>query len=167
MTLDPFLTTTPVIQIHILSAIIGLTIGPFAIYRSQRDRVHKALGYVWVGAMAVLALSAFWIEAFWSPYYFGPLHLFAVLTLWSLWVGVRAAIRRDFDKHQRIFRSLYMTGLIITGLLTFLPGRTINRMVFGDRPELGWAIIAGLLVWGLYRILAPRVRASSRTSSDM
>ncbi|MGJ8604977.1 MAG: DUF2306 domain-containing protein [Marivita sp.] len=167
MTLDPFLNATLFIQAHMVSAMLGLTIGPFVLYRSRRDRVHKVLGYVWVLAMATLALSAFWIEAFWSPFYFGPLHGFAFLTLWSLWVGVRAAINRDFAKHQTVFRSLYATGLIITGFLTFLPGRTINRMVFGDRPELGWIVIAAFLAWALYRLLMRRFRSGLRTSSDM
>jgi uncharacterized membrane protein len=163
MTLDPFLTATPHLQVHIVSALIGLTLGPIVLYHPRRDRLHKVLGYVWVTAMAAVAISAFWIEAFWSPFYFGPLHGFALLTLWSLWHGVRAAVARDFKTHRAVFRSLYSNGLIIAGTLTFLPGRTINHIVFEERAELGWVVIAALLAWVLYRLAAPRLRSGLPT----
>lgn len=146
-----------------ISALIGLVLGPFVLYRSRNDRIHKVLGYVWISAMATLALSAFWIEAFWSPYHVGPLHGFAIITLWSLWQGARAAMVKDFRRHQSIFQSLYSSGLILTGALAFLPGRTINRMVFGDQTELGWIVIAGLLAWRLSRLIGPRIRLRQAT----
>ena len=164
MTLDPFLTASQHLQVHMVSAILGLTLGPVVLYRHRRDRVHKILGYVWVVAMASLALSSFWIEAFWSPFYFGPLHGFAVLTLVSLWMGVRHAVNRNFEAHQAVFRSLYSNGLIIAGAFTFLPGRSINRMIFGDLPEMGWAVIAVVLTIVMLRALGPRVGVWQRTS---
>ena len=162
MTLLPFLTTSPIIQLHICAALIALILGPFAIYRNRRDRVHKVLGYSWVVAMTVLALSAFAIPSHFTPLGLGPLHGFAVLALWSLWSGVRHAIRRNFDAHQAVFRSLYLNGLIIAGAFTFLPGRTLNRMVFGGASDWGWALIATVLLAVLIRVLTNRSNRLAR-----
>ncbi|MCK0149345.1 DUF2306 domain-containing protein [Marivita sp. S6314] len=163
MTLTPFLSAPFEIQVHMVCAIIGLSLGPFVLYRSRRDRVHKVLGYVWVSAMAVLAISSFAIPSFFTPIGIGPLHLFAMITLWSLWTGVRYAIQRDFDAHQAVFRSLYTNGLIIAGAFTFLPGRTINQMVFGEPSHLGWLVIAGLLGLVAIRVFGPRIGFGLRT----
>ena len=47
------------IQFHILCAVYALLIGPVAIFRPRRDRLHRWLGYSWVVALALTALSSF------------------------------------------------------------------------------------------------------------
>ena len=44
MTLSPFLDASLQVQIHIVSALIGLCLGPFVLYRRKRDSMHKLLG---------------------------------------------------------------------------------------------------------------------------
>lgn len=145
MTLLPFLTAPLPIQVHIIAAVLALILGPVALYRRRRDRTHKVFGYVWVTAMTVLAVGSFLIPSHFTPIGIGPLHGFAILTLWSLWTGIKAAIARDIERHEAILRSLYSNGLIIAGAFTFLPGRTMNRMLFGAPSQLGWLVIAVLL----------------------
>ena len=157
MTLLPFLTAPLPVQVHIVAALLALILGPFALYRRRRDRTHKAIGYVWVTAMSVLAVGSFLIPSHFTPVGIGPLHGFAVLTLWSLWAGVRAAIARDINRHQAILRSLYSNGLILAGAFTFLPGRTLNRMLFGEPSQLGWLVIAALLGAVALRLVLPRL----------
>lgn len=157
MTLLPFLTAPLPVQVHIVAALLALILGPFALYRQRRDRTHKVIGYVWVTAMSVLAVGSFLIPSHFTPVGIGPLHGFAVLTLWSLWAGVRAAIARDINRHQAILRSLYSNGLILAGAFTFLPGRTLNRMLFGEPSQLGWLVIAALLGVVALRLVLPRL----------
>lgn len=157
MTLLPFLTAPLPVQVHIVAALLALILGPFALYRQRRDRTHKVIGYVWVTAMSVLAVGSFLIPSHFTPVGIGPLHGFAVLTLWSLWAGVRAAIARDINRHQTILRSLYSNGLILAGAFTFLPGRTLNRMLFGEPSQLGWLVIAALLGVVALRLVLPRL----------
>ncbi|SHH00347.1 DUF2306 domain-containing protein [Marivita hallyeonensis] len=156
MTLVPLFNGSVAIQIHVIAALIGMSVGAFALYRPRRDRVHKVLGYVWVIAMAVLALSAFAIPSTLSPVGLGPLHVFAVITLLSLWTGVRHAIRREFAAHEAVFRSLYTYGLIVAGLLTVMPERTLNRVVFPDAPQLGWLPVTVCVLWVCVRLARPR-----------
>ena len=145
MTLLPFLTAPLPVQVHIIAAVLALILGPVALYLRRRDQTHKVIGYVWVMAMAVLAVGSFLIPSHFTPIGIGPLHGFAVLTLWSLWAGIKAAIARDIERHEAILRSLYSNGLIIAGAFTFLPGRTLNQMLFGAPSHWGWLVIAVLL----------------------
>jgi len=142
MTLTPLMSAPVVIQIHVLAALLSIVLGPVVLYRPRRDRMHRRLGHVWVTAMATVALSAMLIPSFASPFHFGILHGFAVLTCVTLVIGVRSAIRRDIAGHEAAFRSLYWNGLLIAGLFTLLPGRRINEMLFGERAQLGYLVIA-------------------------
>ncbi len=158
MTLLPFLSAPLPIQVHAIAACLALMLGPVALYRQRRDRTHKVVGYIWVTAMAVLAISSFLIPSHFTPIGIGPLHGFAILTLWSLWAGINAAIARNIARHEAILRSLYSNGLIIAGSFTFLPGRTLNRMLFGEPSQLGWGIISALLGLVVLRVMLPRFR---------
>ena len=57
MTFEPFLTAAPHIQIHAATAFLAILLGPIAIYRRRRDRIHKITGYIWVTTMAIAAIS--------------------------------------------------------------------------------------------------------------
>jgi len=162
MTPTPFLTAPLDIQVHIIAACLALALGPIVLYRRRRDKWHRILGYAWIVAMASLAISSFAIPSHFTALGLGPLHGFAVVTLWSLWAGVRAARVRDVERHQAIFRSLYSNGLIIAGAFTFVPGRTFSRIVFGEASQLGWGIIAAVLALVALRLILPRLRPQIR-----
>ena len=65
-----------------------------------------------------------------GPLRFGLLHLFVPLTAWSVWTALRAIRAGNIKAHQGAMRGLYFGGLVIAGLLTFLPGRIMYRMFF-------------------------------------
>lgn len=142
MTLDPILTAPLLIQLHVLTAIVSATLGPFVLYR-RRDRIHKALGYVWITAMAGVALSGLALPAQVLHFYlgFGPIHILCLFVLWGLFDGVRAIQRRELRRHRETMRGLYWNAITIAGLFTFLPGRRMNQMVFPEAEWLGWCII--------------------------
>jgi len=142
MSLQPFLDAPAHIQVHAAAATLAAILGPIPLYRKRRDGLHKTLGYVWVLAMATVAISAFFIHSFAVIGPFSPLHLFAILTLGSLWFGIKFARQGDIRRHQVVFRNLYWFGLWIAGLANFLPGRTSNEAAFGGADHLGWVMIA-------------------------
>ena len=145
MTLTPLLTAPLNIQIHASAALLAVALGPFVILRQRRDRLHKTAGYVWVSAMAVTALSSFTIWSFGVIGPFSPIHLLSILAVGSLWHGMRAAFRGDVAVHRASMEGLYWRGLLVAGALNFLPGRTMNRSLLGDQPQLGYAVIAACL----------------------
>ena len=141
MSLAPFLAASPLIQIHAAAATLALVLGPVVIFRRRRDALHKQLGYVWVTFMALAALSSFGIWGFGVIGPFSPIHILSVLALWTLWTSIRAARARDIRRHELALRNLYWRGLIVAGLLNFLPGRSTNRSFFPENPAFGWVVI--------------------------
>lgn len=150
--LMPLTAPFAVIVFHVATACIALVVGPFAIYRRRRDRLHRGLGYVWVLAIAMTALSSFLIEASVLPIAFGmgAIHLLSIWALWTIWFGVQDARAGRIAAHRARMAGLYWQGLSIAGVLTFLPGRALNAALFGDAPYVGlWVIGVGLaaLLW--------------------
>lgn len=150
----PILAAAPEIQLHASAALVALVLGPVAILRPRRDRLHRALGYVWMVAMITAALSSFWIHSFALIGGFSPIHLLSLLALWSIWLSLRAAFRGDYRLHAIVLRNLYWRGVLIAGLFNFLPGRTVNRVFFEATPRLG-AVVIGV---GMALILADLLR---------
>jgi uncharacterized membrane protein len=131
MDLAPLLHASPVIQLHAYVAILALLLGAVQLFRRKGDAPHRLLGRVWVGLMAVVALSSFfiWTIRLWGP--FSPIHLISIFTLVMLWLGVSHARRHAVARHMRVMRATYLLALVVTGLLTFLPGRIMYRVAFG------------------------------------
>ena len=164
MTLTPFLTAAPHIQLHAIAALLALFLGPIALYRTRRDRLHKVVGYVWMLAMLTAVLSSFAISNFGVIGPVSPIHLLSVLALWSLWRGIVTIRAGQVAAHHATLRSLYWRGVIVAALFNFMPtGRVVNRMVFPDTPQLGWVVIgAGLVALVAQAWLARRRRDSQR-----
>ena len=149
MSLDLFIYAPFAIQLHVIAALCAVIIGPMVLLRRSRDRWHKNFGYAWVIAMAVTALSSFAIKAEIGPGPISPIHLLSVFTLLGLWKGITAARARRIKDHQKEMRSLYFWAIGIAGLFTFLPGRRMNLMLFGDAGMFGFIVMAVLIGSGL------------------
>ena len=151
MTLDPFLQTLPQIQIHAAFGALALLLGPFVLWRRKRDRMHKSLGYVWVLAMGLCALGGLFIPSHFTPWGIGPIHALSIYALWGLFVAMRAIYRRNIREHREVMQNLYVRGVMLAGAFNFLPGRTTGRTtqrsLIPETPELGYVIIAVVLVW--------------------
>ncbi|RWE32869.1 MAG: DUF2306 domain-containing protein [Mesorhizobium sp.] len=148
MSLEPLLHAPLLIKLHALAAMASLLLGAVQLWRTKGDRLHRALGRVWVSLMAVVALSSFfiWTIRLWGP--FSPIHLLSLFVLIMLWRGVGLARRGNIAAHRRIMQGTYIFGLVITGLLTFIPGRTMYFVAFGPQgaTPLKLAAFAALVV---------------------
>ena len=162
MTLDPVLFAPTHVQVHIAAASLAVLIGPLAIFRRRRDRLHRAAGYAWVAAMTVTAVSSFWITSFGVIGPFSPIHVLSVFVLWSLGQGIAAVRRGDIAAHRGAMEGLYWRALLLAGALTFLPGRALNRAVFGEAEMLGY-LVAGMGTALIF--LGPVLRRRARTRS--
>lgn len=148
MSLSPLLHASPVIQLHALIAIAALLLGALQLWRTKGDPLHRALGRVWVALMATVAASGLfiWTIRLWGP--FSPIHLLSIFVLVMLWRGVHAARAGNIGAHRRIMQGTYLFGLVITGLLTFIPGRTMYFVAFGPQgaTPLKLAVFAAIVV---------------------
>ncbi|MEO0865967.1 MAG: DUF2306 domain-containing protein [Pseudomonadota bacterium] len=156
MTLVPLYTADPIVQFHVVCALFALVLGPVALYRRRRDRVHKLLGYSWVCAIAGVALSSFGIHSFAVIGPFSPIHALSLFTLWSLYEGLRLIRSGRVIGHRIVMRNLYWYGLCVAGLFNFLPGRTMNKVLLGGQDGLGYVVTGIGLVLILLAVLRGR-----------
>jgi uncharacterized membrane protein len=93
-------------------------------------RLHRVLGWTWVGLMLVVALSSFWIHELrlWGPW--SPIHLLSILTLSTVPLAVLAARRHRVRAHRNAMITIFLGALVIAGLFTFLPGRLMYAVFF-------------------------------------
>jgi uncharacterized membrane protein len=155
MTLAPILAAPPVVQAHTIAALAALLLGLVNWLRPARDRWHRLLGWAWVAAMAVTALTAAFIFTLHVVGPFSPIHLLIPVVLFSLWRGVAHARAGRIAAHRRWMTGLYVQALGIAGLFTLLPGRIMNAVLFPAAPWTGFALSAlafsALLLWLLRR----------------
>jgi uncharacterized membrane protein len=145
MNLTPLLDAGPVIATHALAAIAALALGPFVILRQRRGRLHRWAGYVWVGAMALTALSALAIHEVRLIGPFSPIHLLIGLVVVNLWRAIAAARAGRMVEHGRTMAQLYIMALAVAGAFTLLPGRRMNAVLFGGDSWAGFALGATVL----------------------
>ncbi len=144
--LEPILDAPLAIQIHAFAALEAVLLGPVVLYRKKRDRLHKILGYIWVTNVAIAAISSFFIFgdlAMIGPY--GPIHILSVFALWGIFRAVQHAIRKNIVAHKAAMSSIYYWAMGVAGLLTLLPGRRMNEILFGQNEQIGhWVIGIGI-----------------------
>jgi uncharacterized membrane protein len=131
MSLAPLLEAEPVIRVHALAAMAAFVLGGIQLMAPKGTLPHRAIGWTWAGLMLVVAASAFFIHQIrlWGPW--SPIHLLAIFTLVMLPIGILRAHRHDVTAHRRTMLGLFIGGLVVAGLFTFVPGRIMYHVVFG------------------------------------
>ena len=131
MSLAPLLDAVPPIPVHAFAAMAAFALGVVQLAAPKGTLPHRALGWIWVALMAVVAISAFWIHQLRIVGPFSPIHLLSIYVPIMLVVGVLAARRHNVQRHRRTMIGLFAGALIIAGLFTFMPGRVMHAVVFG------------------------------------
>lgn len=113
--------------------------------------------------MLLLAGTSFFIEGLAVFGGFGPIHLLSLFAIWSVFQAMRQIYLSNSALHRRIMHNLYWYGLVIAGLVNFLPGRVTNRVFLGDsQANYGFGVIAlgiiCLFVWHAYSRRKPKTR---------
>jgi len=127
--LDPLWRTSTLVQVHVLTVFYALATGPLQFALPKGTRLHRMLGWSWVLAMAVTAVTSLFIRDI-NDGRFSPIHLFSVWTLISLPIAVWLARIGHIRSHRATLIGLYI-GLVIAGLLSIAPGRVVWDMFFG------------------------------------
>jgi uncharacterized membrane protein len=131
MTLAPLANAPAAIQLHAYAALAAFVLGVVQLAGPKGTTPHRALGFLWVALMLIVAISAFWIHELrlWGPW--SPIHLLAIFTLAMLPVGVYAAHTHNVRRHQRTMFGLFFGALVIAGGFTLAPGRIMHKVIFG------------------------------------
>jgi len=132
MTLAPLLNASPAIQFHAFAAMAAFALGLVQLTAPKGTIPHRAIGWAWVALMAVVAVTAFFIHEIrlWGPW--SPIHLLATYTLAMLPLAVLHARKHRVINHRNAMISIFIGALIIAGAFTFLPGRVMHAVAFGQ-----------------------------------
>jgi uncharacterized membrane protein len=142
------------LTLHASCAGVALLVGPFQIaewFRLRRRRLHRALGWIYVVAVALGAVSAVVL----APHAdFGPiagLGFFTLAVVWLIATGIalRMAIQHRFKDHRRwMLRSYALTAAAIT-LRILMPAAAVMGLPVGPSYRaiawMCWLINLGLV----------------------
>lgn len=131
MSLDPLAGSGWLITLHASTALLSLVMGVLIFARPKGALIHRALGYTWIAAMAMVVISSLFINEIrtWGP--FSPIHLLTVITACALFVGWRAARTHEVKSHRLTMIILWFGALGLNIGFTLLPGRVMHEVVFG------------------------------------
>ena len=132
MSLAPLLNASPVIQIHAFAAMAAFALGIVQLAAPKGTFPHRTLGWIWVGVMLMVSVSSFFIHdiRLWGPW--SPIHLLSIFTIVMLFFAVRHARRHNVSSHRQAMIGLFAGALLIAGLFTFMPGRIMHAVAFGN-----------------------------------
>jgi uncharacterized membrane protein len=132
MSLAPLLDASPAIQAHAFAAMSAVVLGIVQLSAPKGTLPHRTIGWIWVALMVVVGVSSFFIHGMRLFGIWSPIHLLSIFILLALPLAVLAAHRHAVDRHRRAMISIFVGGLVVAGLLTFLPGRIMHAVAFGS-----------------------------------
>lgn len=131
MNLSPLLTASLPIKLHALAAMAAFVLGLVQFARAKGTFSHRTFGWIWVLLMTGVALSSFLIHGlhWWGPW--GPIHILSIMVLALLPYAIWRARTHQVRGHAITMVSIFIGGLIIAGIFTFVPGRIMHSVLFG------------------------------------
>jgi uncharacterized membrane protein len=131
MSLALLLEAAPAIPMHAFAAMAAFVLGLVQFAAPKGTPPHKAVGWVWVTLMALVAISSFWIHQMRLLGPFSPIHLLSIFVLVMLPLAVWNAHTHRVGAHRRAMIGMFLGALVIAGAFTLLPGRIMHTVVFG------------------------------------
>ena len=138
MSLWPLLEASLVIQTHAFAAVAAFLLGLVQFAARKGTLPHRTLGVFWVLLMIVVTVSSIFIRPSMTPglpitQWFGFIHIFTALTAFGIVGGVMWLLRGGptLKRHKGPFIGIFAGGLIVAGVLSFLPGRIMHQVAFG------------------------------------
>ena len=132
MSLAPLLTAAPAIPLHAFAAMAAFALGIVQFAAPKGTLPHRTLGWIWVVLMATVAISSFWIHQIRLLGPWSPIHFLSIFTLIVLPIAVWRARHHRVADHRRIMIFIFAGALVVAGLFTFVPGRVMHAVVFGQ-----------------------------------
>ena len=127
--LAPLLAAPIMVQIHVTAALATFFIGLILLCAPKGFRLHKTLGWAWVSTMTVTAGSSFFLTGLMGSSY-SPIHALSAWTMLGLPFGIAAVRRRKIAQHRKTMTGMFVGGMLIAGLFSFLPGRLMWSLFF-------------------------------------
>ena len=116
------------IMFHLSMVLPAVPLGGYILLSRKGDAKHRMLGKIWIVLMVMTAITAIFVKTGGT---FSWIHIFVPTTLITCWYTVASARAGKIAAHRRSVAFLYVTGLILPGLFTFVPGRLMGTWLLG------------------------------------
>jgi uncharacterized membrane protein len=120
--------------LHLFTIVPCVFMGAYLLIVSKGTKFHRLIGKVYMVLMLITATITLFMQAKVGPQFlghFGYLHLFSILTLYSVPTAYLAIRKGQVKKHKRKMVLLYFGAIVIAGGFTFVPGRFMYELFFG------------------------------------
>jgi uncharacterized membrane protein len=114
------------IQIHLFTVIPALILGLVSFILTKGTPKHKAIGKIWVVLMLSASFSSFFITPTGSHTW---LHVFAIVVIVSVAVGVFAISNKNNRLHSRCMIGAYIGTAISAVFAVGVSGRLLNSVL--------------------------------------
>ncbi len=118
---------------HLATVLPAFVLGTVLLLGGKGTRRHRGMGRLYMGLMLATGLITLFMPAHVGPQlfgHFGFIHLFSLLTLYSVPQAWLAARRGDLRTHRGNMIGLYVGGLLIAGGFALAPGRLLHQWLF-------------------------------------
>ena len=126
--LAPLFAQSLLVQFHVATVALALVLGPVQFVMAKGTRAHRVVGWTWSVAMYSTAISTLFIRDM-NHGQFSPIHIFSLMVIIGLPLGIWAARKGHIAAHQRAMIGLYI-GLVIAGVTAIAPGRLVWDVFF-------------------------------------
>lgn len=128
------MTYTQLMYFHLLTIVPCVFMGAYLLIVSKGTNLHRLIGKIYMSLMMITAVTTLFMPAQVGPQFlghFGYLHLFSVLTIYSVPTALIAIRKGQVNKHKWKMILLYFGAIVIAGGFTFVPGRYLYELFFG------------------------------------
>lgn len=132
MSFAPLLNAPLSIQLHAFAAMGAFALGLVQFAAPKGTLPHRTVGFIWLALMLTVAISSFWIHEIRMWGEFSPIHLISIYVLIMIPLAVHYARTHNVRGHSRTVIGMFLGGLVIAGLFTFVPGRIMHAVAFGN-----------------------------------
>lgn len=119
--------------IHLATVVPCFVIGTVLLLIKKGTKFHKVSGRIYMVLMLITASVTLFMPARVGPQFlghFGYIHLFSVLTIYTVPSSYFAIKNGNVKKHRLGMILLYFGAIIIAGGFTFVPGRFLHDFFF-------------------------------------
>jgi len=128
----------PSVIVHLATILPAFVLGTWMIFASHKGSpTHRAVGKIYLVLMSITAIAATFIREPTlpginiGPLRIGPIHIFVLITAWSVYRALTSIRNGNLKAHRGSMMGLYFGGLILAGVIAFLPNRLMWRLFFG------------------------------------
>ncbi len=137
MRLQPLLEASPAVQIHVAAAVLAIFLGAFQLLAPKGTVSHRTVGWTWIILLSSICISSFFIP---GSVFLGPIsvfHALSVYTLWSLFMGARAARQHRVADHRSYMTWIYSLSIVLSAVIAMGSGGVLSEVFFPSEQITG------------------------------